>query len=261
MPGLNKLLNLICILSLLWGVTAIASDGVLEINQACAVNGGCFSGDTAGFPVTINQAGSYVLTGNLSPGTATAIAASEANDVAIDMNGFSINGSGTGAGIGISGGDGLTVKNGAIRSMGSHGINSSEFSRIENVLVLGNGSRGITVGVLSIIKNCIARNNGTDGIFGNTGTLVEGSNSSANGGDGIQLNTGIARNNMVISNDGDGIQISLGGLAIGNEVRFAGGSVLNLGATVGYAQNQLEGTVTGGLEVGTNVCNGNTVCP
>ncbi len=37
---------------------AHAVDGVLEINQACAVNAGCFAGDTAGFPVTITGAGS-----------------------------------------------------------------------------------------------------------------------------------------------------------------------------------------------------------
>ena len=32
---------------------AQAVDGVLEINQACAANTGCFTGDSAGFPVTI----------------------------------------------------------------------------------------------------------------------------------------------------------------------------------------------------------------
>jgi hypothetical protein len=42
-----------------------ASDGQLEINQACAVNTGCFPGDDPGFPVTITQPGSYRLTGNL----------------------------------------------------------------------------------------------------------------------------------------------------------------------------------------------------
>ena len=36
---------------------ANATDGVLEINQACAVHTGCFALDTPGFPVTINQPG------------------------------------------------------------------------------------------------------------------------------------------------------------------------------------------------------------
>ncbi len=42
--------------------SAYASDGVLEINQACAVNTGCFPGDDPGFPVTVVQPGSYSLT-------------------------------------------------------------------------------------------------------------------------------------------------------------------------------------------------------
>ena len=46
---------------------ANASDGVLEINQTCAVQTGCFPGDTAGFPVTITEADrrSYRLTSDL----------------------------------------------------------------------------------------------------------------------------------------------------------------------------------------------------
>ena len=68
MFGLTKLRHLICVLLLLWGVSAFASDGVLEINQACALNGGCFSGDDAGFPVTISSPGSYRLTSSLSVG-------------------------------------------------------------------------------------------------------------------------------------------------------------------------------------------------
>ena len=44
---------------------AFASDGVLEINQTCAVNTGCFSGDAPGFPVTPSDSGSYRLTSDL----------------------------------------------------------------------------------------------------------------------------------------------------------------------------------------------------
>ena len=44
---------------------AAASDGAREINQTAALAGAVTPGDTAGFPVTISQAGSYLLTGNL----------------------------------------------------------------------------------------------------------------------------------------------------------------------------------------------------
>jgi hypothetical protein len=63
--------NLCCALTLAAGLLLAsagwAGDGVLEINRACAVNTGCFSGDGPGFPVTIDgTAGkSYRLTGDL----------------------------------------------------------------------------------------------------------------------------------------------------------------------------------------------------
>jgi hypothetical protein len=56
----------IALLTIALASPALAVDGVLEINQACAVNTGCFSGDAAGLPVTITAAGSYRLTGNLT---------------------------------------------------------------------------------------------------------------------------------------------------------------------------------------------------
>ena len=70
----------------------LASDGVLEINQACAQSG-CFGGDTGGWPVTIIREGSYRLTDNLTvPDENTSAIEVGANDVSIDLNGFSING-------------------------------------------------------------------------------------------------------------------------------------------------------------------------
>ena len=63
--------NLCAVLTLVSGLLlatpGLAGDGVLEINQTCAVETGCFSGDGPGFPVTIDgTAGkSYRLTGDL----------------------------------------------------------------------------------------------------------------------------------------------------------------------------------------------------
>ncbi len=70
---------------------AHATDGVVEINQTCAVNTGCLPGDAAGFPVTIGESGSYRLTGDLVVPTAgtTAIDVTT-SDVTIDFNGFGV---------------------------------------------------------------------------------------------------------------------------------------------------------------------------
>ena len=46
---------------------SFASDGVVEINQTCAITTGCFAGDASGFPVTIQATptgpagGSYLI--------------------------------------------------------------------------------------------------------------------------------------------------------------------------------------------------------
>ena len=49
---------LIVIASIISTAPVFASDGQLEINQACAINTGCFSGDAPGFLVTITAPGS-----------------------------------------------------------------------------------------------------------------------------------------------------------------------------------------------------------
>ncbi len=73
---------------------ALAVDGVLEINQACAVNTGCFPGDTPGFPVTISgfpPESSYRLTSSLQvPGTNTDGLFLFGPHITIDFNGFSL---------------------------------------------------------------------------------------------------------------------------------------------------------------------------
>ena len=97
MFGLNKLTYLFCVLSLIWGVSSFASDGVLEINQACVATG-CFAGDAAGFPVRVTQAGSYIFTSDLDVRgeanpedvNAVEVQTSDPEGVVIDLNGFRI---------------------------------------------------------------------------------------------------------------------------------------------------------------------------
>ena len=83
-----------------------AVDGVLEINHACAVNTGCFPGDTAGYPVSITTAGSYRLTSSLQGRVGVS-----AERVTLDLNGFTISSTGAAA---ISGGSFVTVRNGNV---------------------------------------------------------------------------------------------------------------------------------------------------
>src|SRR6266567_2659981 len=70
---------------------AYAVDGVVLINQSSALAGNVTPGDAPGFPVTISVAGSYRLSGNLTvPDANTTAIEITADDVTIDLNGFSI---------------------------------------------------------------------------------------------------------------------------------------------------------------------------
>ena len=168
---------------------ALATDGVIEINQA-KVNA------AGGFPYVISQSGSYRLTSNLTltDPTKDAIEIGVSN-VTLDLNGFTILGpatctlslgpgpvasctpAGMGTGVTItqtaqnSGGlSNIRVMNGTIGGMPWCGIYLPDSSPvlIENIRAIGNGTTGIAVGGGqqindSKILNCISERNGNNG--------------------------------------------------------------------------------------------------
>ena len=231
------------ILPLAFATAALAVDGVIEINQVKALDGGITPGDTAGFPVSITLSGSYRLTGNLTvPNENTHGIVVSTGDVTIDLNGFAILGAvsclgtppvcspSTGSGDGISTGSSrLTVINGTIRGMGGNGINAGfGDSRIENVHVTSN------IG---------------DGILGSQEAIIRG--------------------NTVRLNGGNGIRVFFGSLVLENTITFNGGfGILLDSPNGGYANNTLRGNnsaggfvqVCGGTEIGINLCGGGSVC-
>jgi hypothetical protein len=176
--------------------SAVAADGVLEINQTCAVNTGCFAGDVAGFPVTISAMGSYGLTSNLvvSNGAEGAIDVN-APDVTIDLRGFTVKGPGscTGGGSNLSCGgstatgiDGsasaaqrLRVHGGTVFGFGL-GIRAVIESRISDVTVRYNDGDGIRTSHNARIDNCLADNNRGDGVEVGNASIVRGCSASGN---------------------------------------------------------------------------------
>jgi hypothetical protein len=270
----------------LFPVAAWAVDGVIEINQVRADAGAVTPGDTANFPVTIDQPGSYRLTGNLTvPDANTSAIEVEADNVRIDLNGFSILGptvcgfsgcSPTGGGMGIEGSnvEGLSVSNGTIQGMGDTGIQltvGSGSSRIERVRAVSNGRVGISPGSESLVTHCTANNNGLTGISVGGQSVVSHNIANDNQGTGvvsagIRLGLGsIGIQNTAYRNDNDGIACSGRCTVLGNNVGNNSAFGLVLGSNSGYAQNVITvntgGTVSGGIEIGENVCDTNTTCP
>lgn len=153
---------------------AFAADGVREINDTCAVRTGCFPGDSAGYPVTIGSAGSYLLTGNLTTGS-RALSAIEitSSDVTLDLGGFTIAcafgtvlplgclSAGGGIGVDVSSATArrITIRSGVVQGMGADGVRVRSGSRVVDLVVSNNGGNGIVLGSGSIAHGNLVTDN------------------------------------------------------------------------------------------------------
>ena len=262
---------------------AIAADGVLEINQTCAVNTGCFPGDTAGFPVTIlpSAARSFRLTSDLGP-----LAPNQngivvtADNATIDLGGFQIYGttlcravpltcSPLGTGVGVLGGSDLVVKNGTIHGMGDNGVRLDSSSSAEDLQLFQNGGDGLEFGNDGTGSSNHSISNGVDGIRCYEGCVLTGNSVVGNGATGIEGGFGgVIQGNSVRENGGIGISGSSGQavlmrkpLAL-NNVLAGNGSISLTGCAI--RENVI---VSGNLpltystfDLGNNVCNNGGLC-
>ena len=136
---------------------AFADRGARELSAECAPFG-CVPGDSGGYPITLTEPGSYILTSNLSTTNANqTLIQVNADNVQIDLNGFALlgpavcsgstvscTGTGTGVGISASGRNYVTVRNGSIRGMGDAGIVVANHARIEDMTIASNGGQGVS---------------------------------------------------------------------------------------------------------------------
>jgi hypothetical protein len=181
----NLCVALMLVSGFLLATSSWATDGVLEINQTCAVETGCFPGDDPGFPITITRSGSYRLTSSLGRVTTGDLSGSfmwvEASHVTLDMAGFQISctplvlgatrcaGGATGI-YGVPDADNVVVRNGTIRGLPQEGLRIDGTGIAEKVRAFDNGGIGILVSDGLIIES-IARGNGGTGIRVDTGTV------------------------------------------------------------------------------------------
>jgi hypothetical protein len=259
------------LLSLVAAHSARALEGVLQINQACALSAGCFSGDAAGFPVTLVNPGSYQLVGNLTvPNENTTAIEINTNDATLDLNGFAIRGttvcSGTGptlnctptgSGSGVnSNSNRLIVRNGMIGAMGNRGITLNGVDHlVQEVVVSGNGGVGIRVGIRASVTNVISTLNGAQGILTSTTSRVTDSVAQDNGSNGIDCGgvnaPFVAHGNTARRNRFAGISCSGGGTtAIGNSVFNNGGDGIRVGVGATIVNNSAFANGDDGIEAG-----------
>ncbi|NKI36153.1 right-handed parallel beta-helix repeat-containing protein [Wenzhouxiangella sp. XN79A] len=137
---------------------AFADRGARELSAECAPFG-CVPGDSGGYPITLTEPGSYILTSNLTTTNANqTLIQVNADNVQVDLNGFALlgpavcsgstvscTGTGIGDGISASGRSYVTIVNGSVRGMGSDGIVVGNYARVEDVTITSNGALGVSV--------------------------------------------------------------------------------------------------------------------
>jgi hypothetical protein len=211
------------------GANIILSD-VITANGNMMVNGAMsatlFTGNGSGLTgvekrtpisacgITITLSGSYYVTQNLSITGGTCITVA-ANDVTIDLNGFTVTGGGPTSpyGIYINNVSNVEVRNGTIKnfSSGVYAYNEdiptqTSSNRVINVRAMGNHNAGIQLdSQYNLIKECTVANNVGYGIAANYGSTITNNLAYANqNGIGSGIDCTIT-NNRVYDNLQNGI--------------------------------------------------------
>ena len=194
--------------------------------------------------VRIDSPGNYVLSGDrFCSGDGIRV---EADDVTIDLDGFSLVGPDSGSSVGIfmDGRRNVEIRNGTIRDFGGRGIHDKNGTgtaygkRIIGIRAISNGSCGLCLGGdgnlivdclvadnkgsglcvgRSIVRNNVFLNNETGGIAPGDGSVVEGNVVVRSNAAGVMARSGcIIKGNSVTDNANSGIYGEGGCLIEGN---------------------------------------------
>lgn len=211
-----------------------------EIEPRIAINQTNTPGDADDLFV-ITSAGSYYLTGNvLGQANRNGIRVL-ANNVTIDLNGFSMQGNNNSlSGIIAQTGYGLTVKNGNINNWQGNGgifagspdasiyqnlvlesnagvgLRAGDNVLVSNVTASRNGSGGIQIGLGGSITNSAARNNTGNGFIASVNSIANNCTASENTGRGFSFNTNATITECAASDNGDDGFIVLNGSLVQN---------------------------------------------
>jgi parallel beta-helix repeat protein len=191
-------------------------------------------------PFTVNECGSYVLTACLTGATGQHGITVMADDVTIDLNGYTLTGV-TGSLDGIHVGQGrsvMTVRDGNLKNWGGYGLGAigTSSAHVTNVSLIGNGIDGVRIGPNGSIEKCIAEGNvGTGfsfgpgsnvafctaasnqstGFNGSTRCTITDSTAQGNGGIGFSPSSDSLVSSCVAQgNTSDGIHVFLGGKVV-----------------------------------------------
>jgi hypothetical protein len=164
-----------------------------EVEPRIPISSTTTPGDTTSL-YRITQPGSYYLTGNITGEVGKHGISIAAENVTLDLNGFTLLGqNGTLSGIYMSAFRyNVVIRNGHIRGWGGSGIETRiDSGRIEGIVATGNGGWGInnaaSVSLTTYITGCEALSNSVGGIRGANMSLISGCFTRTNDGFGIYV--------------------------------------------------------------------------
>ncbi|HXG46814.1 MAG TPA: right-handed parallel beta-helix repeat-containing protein [Methylomirabilota bacterium] len=167
-------------------------------------------------PYIITQPGSYYLTTNLTGTFGQHGITVIADDVTLDLGGFSLQGGGSGlSGIVVTGfRRNLRLRNGTISDWTGMGVAAfgAVDSSFEGLHLQRNTGTGLDAGSNSVIRACTAVENGA-GIAAWRGSVITDCVARGNRGNGLVANAGSSIQRCLASQNGDtGIRLAAGGL-------------------------------------------------
>lgn len=196
-----------------------------EVEPRVPINTINTPGDTGSLYI-ITQPGAYYFTENIAGISGKNGILVQADDVTIDLNGFTLIGvPGSLDGIAVPSSQiNLEIRNGVIRDWGGDGVDAwfGRNSRALGLRTSNNGGTGLrfgtSVGIYPpntttgcIVRDCISESNGGDGIFVGGGSTVSGCVGSSNTGIGIRAAAGsTVLHCTASSNSNAGISVGAG---------------------------------------------------
>ena len=209
------------------------------------------TGDASNLHIITNS-GSYYLSSNINGVGGKNGIQVMANNVTIDLNGFTINGGGVGS-YGVQGNSfhtNLVVRNGVITRWNSYGLYAANCygGLFERLLLTQNNFAGLACGRRARVEDCIANSNTGDGFFVEADSLVMNCTSEYNSGAGINNVESWCRieGNHLLHNGGYGLSVPNGSNLIFRNSAAANGTNYNI------LSSNISGPINSGLGVVTN---------
>lgn len=176
-------------------------------------------GSTSSSIHQISQSGSYYLSENIIVQMGGIIIEIAANNVTLDLNGFSVSDTAVtsgGTGILVSGDyKNIAIRNGTISgfSIGVDAFNASN-SRLQDLQAFDNRNEGLRLGS-GTVSNCTSSENDGLGFFVGPGSTVIGCRASGNEGDGFSIGNGCTIIGCIARGNGSESAATGNGIAVG----------------------------------------------